>query len=362
MNSSEIINFLKQEDNPSKKLELLNDLLDKDIIELIDPLIELLENEENRAVKERIFLLLNRLVPLNSFKNIERMLRSADPFVRNAGVEIIKKNEIPLINFFISLAEDPDRDVRKFVIDALSAEKNPDSVLIMRRRLHDSDINIVYTAMEYLGNFADRGSAEEIEQILFNSDNMMVICSALEALAKIGYSPQSASIKEKFISENNPLFTFSFLKYLKSFGTPEDLAFIEKLIQEKGEILTKEIIDALEGILVNNALDRFPESLILELNLLQEKTNNEVNKYAISKLLARSDRWHALENARKTLLQEECDDMLRLSAIEILKSLGTTEDVSLLENLVKVVESDELLEAIGDAVEEILKRTGKEEE
>ncbi len=336
------------------KLSQLENLVESDDTALVVPLVQLMEREKDRAVKERMLILLSRLLPMSNFVDIDRLLKSPDPFVRNGAVEIIKKNDIPLLKFFAGLAADQDRDVRKFVIDAISQEASGEAIAIIRQRLKDEDINIVYTAIEYLGNLKDEQSADSIEDILFRSDNYMVICSALQALAKIGVSPRKDEIMERFLAMENSILVFPLLRYMSTFGPPSALVFIGELLETHPETFTKEIIDAIEGIVRLNNLAEIPETLRFQLLNMLDMDTNTANKYEIIKMLARTGGEDALLMVRDMLADE--NEMIRLSAVEILGDIGTAEDLDRLKDLVEETDSDELLEAIGDAVMKIDER------
>jgi len=326
-------------------------------VTLIHPLVDCLENEHSRAVKERVLMILNRLMPLSEFREADRMLRSSDPFVRNGAVEIIQKSDIPIIRFLEKLAGDRDKDVRKFVIDALSREKSEQAIEIIRAHLDDVDTNIVYTAIEYLGNFEDTGAAVKIEKILLASDNFMVICSGLEALAKIGVSGRREEILKKFMNgTEESVTTFPLLKYLGAFGGGEVFDYVSALLDKNPTMFTKEIIDAVSAVLKNNDGLALTAGLRRKLEALQETTDNSVNKYAIAKLLMKSsdsgaDSSDQLEKARRML--QDRNPMMQLCAVEMLADIGETSDIEQLEEIAEHTDSDELLEAIGDAVMKI---------
>ena len=362
----EILQVLAEgtQEEKSVALELLREVQD---VSWVSPLVETLEKENSRAVKERILTVLDLLIPhakqekVNVDLEIDRMLRSPDPFVRNGVVEIIRRSEMPIIQFLEGLAADPDKDVRKFVIDALSLEKTERGMEILRQRLHDPEINIVYTAVEILGNFRDIASAGAIETLLLSSANLMVVCSALEALAKIGESPRREKILETFMKKGiDPVAAFALLKYLGTFGDGGAFSYIESMLDSGGEIFAKEIIDSVEGIVKNRGIDILPESLRQKLKTLRQNTSNSINKYAITKLLLKTagddtaEIREQLEQNRRML--EDESEMVQLCAVEVLAEIGDESDGQRLEELAQQTESDELLEAIGDAVMKIYER------
>lgn len=341
------------EEEKSSLLEALRNRKSDDT-SLVTPLVDGLEKEKSRALKERILMVLNRLVPLAQYRDADRMLRSPDPFVRNGIVEIIKSSDIPIIQFLEKLAEDDDKDVRKFVIDALSQESSAEAVAIIRHRLDDEDTNIVYTAIEYLGSFRDDASSEKIETILLQSTHPMVLCSGLEALAKIGRSDKREEVLAKFMGEeSDPITTFPLLKYLAAFGSGEHFEFIDRLLEKNPEMFAKEIIDTINGILTRQPGAALPVSLRANLEYLEETTENNVNKYAIAKLLVKGE---AGDIGKVRAMLDDPNEMMKLCAIEILADIGDESDIERLEEIAEESESDELLEAIGDAVEKIAER------
>ncbi|MCP4155311.1 MAG: HEAT repeat domain-containing protein [bacterium] len=358
MDVEHILAILEDGSN-EKKSAVLEKIRDSDNISLIAPIAALIEKEKSRAIKERMMLLLNRLVPLSEYKNIDPMLRSTDPFVRNGIVGIIKRSQFPIVNFMENLADDDNKDVRKFVIDSLSQEKSEKTMAIVRKKLHDPDINIIYTAIEILGNFKDEEAVEEIESLLINSRHFMITCSALETLAKIKKSPNKHVIFKKFMNAGtNPILTFPLLRYLAAFGSFDSFAYIEAIFDTGAETFTKEVIDAIYGITKNNRLSELPGSLRSKLEYLQENTNS-TNKYAIIKLLTRADGCADIKQLDKirTMLDNK-SVMIQLCAVELLADFGLEEDIASLKALAAQPGRDDLLEAIGDALIKIEIRLG----
>jgi predicted house-cleaning noncanonical NTP pyrophosphatase (MazG superfamily) len=84
-----------------EKSSLLEEIWEERDVSMVPPLVDVLEMEKSRAVKKQILTVLNRLVMLLGFRDVNvdidfnRMLRSSDPFVRDGIVEIILNSEIP---------------------------------------------------------------------------------------------------------------------------------------------------------------------------------------------------------------------------------------------------------------------------
>jgi hypothetical protein len=83
-----------------KKSYLLEEIRETRDVSLVSSLVDVLEKEESRNIKELILMVLGRLIPLSELRDINvdfdinRMLRSSDPFVRNSIVEIMHRSEI----------------------------------------------------------------------------------------------------------------------------------------------------------------------------------------------------------------------------------------------------------------------------
>ena len=68
----------------------------------------------------------------------------------------------------------------------------------------------------------------------------------------------------------------------------------------------------------------------------------------------KEEKCRQLEKVRKMLLDES--EMVQLSAVEALAEIGDKSDIQRLEELAENTESDELLEAVGDAVMKLEER------
>ncbi len=338
------------------RMNLLDNLTKEIDISSIPPLIEICEKENERALKEKILFIISKMITEIDFKVIERMLLSSDPFVRNGAVELLKENREKMYPMIEQFSKHKDKDVRKFAIDALTDDSSKEAIKILGESLKDREINIRITAIEYLGNIGAKDYSETIEELLLKEENILLKCTALETLAKIGYSPRSGEIIDKFSEENNPMIIFSFLKYLGAFGGTRELNLIDKIIERDETLFNREYIDAIEKIQTRAKLEELPTDIVKRLENIAEKTDNSPLKYEIIKLLNKVKE-EDLDEVREKLNSE--DEMEILSAVEILRDRGTAEDIELLEELADRVESDEILEAIGDAVETIRERATK---
>lgn len=96
----EVLNILEK-GTFRQKSSLLEEIWEERDVSMVSPLVDVLEMEKSRTVKKKILTVLNRLVMLLGFRDVNldidfnRMLRSSDPFVRDGIVEIIINSEMP---------------------------------------------------------------------------------------------------------------------------------------------------------------------------------------------------------------------------------------------------------------------------
>lgn len=341
-----------------ERIKVIDKIREQKSVASLDALIHHLQEEPDRSVKEKIVLVLNELLPKAGADCVGTMIRSDDPFTRNCAVEAMKKADDTVVPLLRQLSVDDDKDVRKFAIDAMTTRDTPEIRAILRERLSDSDPNVVYTAVEYLGFLKDVESISAIERIAVNAaDNPMLFCSCLEALANIGKPVHNMDLIAFFkkIGEN-PLFRYSILKYMGSCASYEIVeSYILDLQEKESEAFAKEIIDTMEAICLREPDVVIRPKLKEVLKRLLFSVETGENRYELAKLLADNiDVEETRASARLDL--RSSDPMVVLAAIEILSQYGQESDIIAMEKLAEKTDSDEILEAIGDSVEKIRRR------
>jgi len=99
-NKVEVLNILVK-GTFQEKSSLLEEIWEERDVSMVNPLVDILEMEKSRAVKKQILTVLNRLVMLLGFRDVDididfkRILGSSDPFVRDGIAEIILNSELP---------------------------------------------------------------------------------------------------------------------------------------------------------------------------------------------------------------------------------------------------------------------------
>jgi HEAT repeat protein len=246
---TQLINELNSEDEKVRAFAA-EDIAYDGIVEGFEPMLGRLQIETSRFVREAI---VNSLKTMPDVINVEKLiplLSSDDAFVRNAAIDILSGRGQSALRCLQETLHNPDKDIRKFTLDALFQINDVYSADLIAEGLDDIDINNVITAVEYLGKLEARNYCPKINQIFMTTENTLLRCTCLEVLAVIGNKESSELVSEKY--PNYQLISFlekySFLKFVAHQGNETHLPLIMALMKDKGQVMHKEIINAIEGI------------------------------------------------------------------------------------------------------------------
>ncbi len=333
-------------ENEKKRAFAAEDIAYDGLSEGIVPLVERLQIETSRFVKEAIVNSLKKMKGMDLVDNVIPLLRYDDAFIRNASIDILSAQGGNAIEPIRKLLSDPDKDVRKFAVDVVMQLKNGYSANMIAEALDDVDMNIVITAVEYLGRMESYAYAHRINALLQNTPSLLLRCTCLETLAIIADKESVATVAAVYPNSRliNPLELYSYLKFIAYRGTEDDLPLIMDLMRDKGHIMHKEIINALQGILHRIHRDSLDEELLSGLNAYLETGINDINKYELLVLLAAFNN----EGIFPILVRYATIDNLLIcqGAVEGLGIYGNKEGQAVLTELKYKVTDEELLEAI----------------
>lgn len=318
----------------------------------IKPLVERLQVEPSRFVREVIVNTLKTIEGPELVENIIPLLRSDDAFIRNAGIEILSRQDTA-ITPLKSLLHDPDKDVRKFALDAIFQLNDPASAPAIAEALDDPNVNVVITAVEYLGYLEANAYISKINEIFGTTDNLLLRCACLETMALIGDEESVDFVARRYPSYQaiTGLELYSYLKFVARKGTSIHLPLLISLIEEKGEQMTKEIINAVEGILERREMDYLPSELLDALASCLDMNINDINKYELLVLMGE----YKNEAILSVLLKHvniHCK-LVCLGAIEALGIHGNMKALPILEQLKNQATDDDILEAVDKSLEQL---------
>jgi len=319
-------------------------------------LVERLQVEESRFVREVIVNALKSMDTPGLIVPVTSLLYSDDAFARNAAIDILANQQDKSLDVLHPLLADPNKDVRKFVIDIAFRIGTPGAKALLAQALKDPEVNNVMTAVEYLGRLEACEYAGLINELLETSQNLLLRCTCLETLARIGDEASREVVARlypdyRFVSE---LEQFSYLRFIAGRGTGEHLPLLLSLVREKGNLMAKEIINALEGILKRERYEELPSDLLSEIASFLGSPINDINRYELLVLLGeyKNPELYAL-----FLQYLNPDNRLAcLGAVEGLGLYGNPEAIPYLAALKKSTSDEELLEAIERSIELLRER------
>lgn len=323
------------------------------MVEGISHLVKRLQVDSSHFVREVIVTSLKTMNGPELIENVIPLLRSDDAFIRNAAIEILSARGENAIESIKKLLHDSDKDVRKFALDVLFQLNDFYSAYMIAEALDDSDINNVITAVEYLGKLEATAQCSQIGRVFKNTSNLLLRCTCLEALSIIGDDESIYSVDEVYSDFNSisVLEQYSYLKLVAGKGTEMHLPLVISLIREKGEVMHKEIINALEGILVRMNNPILSGEMVNVLEEYLDSRINDINKYELLVLISEFSNNDIYQILLKHLKPE--NPLVCLGAVEGLGIYNNKEAIPVLTNLKKQVTDDELLESIDRSIERL---------
>ena len=216
----------------------------------VPALLERLDKEPSRAVRNAIFQALIRIDGDAAIEGSIGLLQSDDPQIRNQAVDVLRHKaaaSIPLLN---TVMRDGDKDLRKLVLDVLSEVSASGAEAIYQAALADQDPNVVITAVENLGRMRATGFRSRIEDLLQSGAHPMLIAACVEALVGIGHESSLAAIRRCFpdVAALPDFFLASCLKAIAVLGSAREFSEVASLLSVRGPHLRPAILGALIAI------------------------------------------------------------------------------------------------------------------
>jgi len=152
--------------------------------EIVDSLIDLFIKTKNKMIEEHITDALKQIGGSYTIEKLLRLLNHEEARVRVFAFEVLCKIGNDNIQAIIKEAENPDKNVRKFIVDILGALKNREAVNVLINRLSDDDVNVVQGAVEALGNIGDVEALKKVIEFL-PSAHLWVQWTIIESVKKV---------------------------------------------------------------------------------------------------------------------------------------------------------------------------------
>ena len=183
-------------DDEAERMFAVEDILDQHLDGFAVHLLERLMIEHSPAVRDTIVCALREMANEEIYEKLFQLFQSTDAFLRNAAVDIFGAGGEHAVSFLAMHLDHANREIRKLILDSMFQTGTESAKLAIRASLHDSDLNVKITAIEYIGRLEDRSSVEDMLRTFETEENPMVRSSILESLSLIGNGEQIREILE----------------------------------------------------------------------------------------------------------------------------------------------------------------------
>jgi HEAT repeat protein len=148
-------------------------------------LVEQLQREEDRSVREIILTTLTQLGDEEAVAGLVNCLRSEDASLRNEAIEAMKLLPDEVAPIMGILLKDPDPDVRIFAVNVLESLRHEQVEGWLKEVIeHDLHVNVCATAVDLLGEVGSSFSREALENLKLRFRNEPFISFAADLALK----------------------------------------------------------------------------------------------------------------------------------------------------------------------------------
>ena len=310
--------------------------------------------ESSRAVMEAIFRSLGRIRGNEVLRTMIDFIGSDDAFIRNEAVRVLGTFGSMAIPALVCAAGSKNCDVRKFALDAIATIDSGRKEDIYRSFLDDADINLVATAVEYIGRDGIASLRERVEAVLKTANHPMLVAVCVETLGQIGNADSLETIFRKLRCEGMLEFhTPGFVRAIGQVGTHAHLDLLCRLIAQLPAAMIESGFDAIEAIGRRVPLLVAPAELFVTVAGAIAENPDPLMRYRGARTLgAFTD-----DKSRSLLRQylESSDKMVRLAAVETIAHWEPSEAKDLLSRRQSVETDEDVLDAIQDSVNQLMR-------
>jgi HEAT repeat protein len=312
----------------------------------VDALLARLPEEPSRAVREAIFGALRQIDHDSVIEGALQLLDSDDSFLRNQAVETLRARGARAIPYLDRAFLDGDCDRRKFVIDVLGRLGDSGTSEIYARALKDSDVNVVITAVESLGNARQTNFRETVEELISAGAHPMLTCASLEALAQIGDAGSMDAVRARLGPAGGlpGYLRPAYLKLLGAKGRQEDVVEVAETIG--GDGLEASALNALTALRNRYSDLKLPDGLSQRLRDIVSRKTSPLLAYQAVRLLG-----NLLHDAAVFDFVERCledpEKSIRIGAGQSMREAGSEGADASLRRRMGSETDDEVLQAWG---------------
>jgi len=349
----EFLDALKNSDE-AERIYAVEDVITLKLDNLYPELIEHMDKEDSRLVRELIVEGLKVVDISDHFGKIAQYFESTDAYIRNCAIEVFGSKGEEAVAFLTSIIDHDNKEVRKLVLDSLVATSSKYSIPALRAALKDKAPNVMMTAIEYLGKIYDEESLNDVMEIFETEQEPMIRSACLETLCIMG-TPDSVDRVLAVLGRESmdSFYKPSVLRFTGEKGSSRHLEFLLSFLNNKNTMYFRELSNGIlkiisrEGILsLDEEHTKFMLNNLKNLNGYAEERLTFL--YIISKLDVPKK-----ESLYEELAADDNED-IALTALEHLAVINRDRAIKLIENKLKLAESDQKinLSAMLDSIKE----------
>jgi len=250
-------------------LEMLNSddyIVQKEAIEnapnfkepaVIDKLIELFINTNNKMIEEHITEALKQIGGSYTVEKLLKLLNHDEARVRVFAFEVLCKIGLDNIKAIMAEAENPDRNVRKFIVDILGALKDKEATETLLKRLSDDDVNVIQGAIEALGNIGDVDALKKVIEFL-PSAHLWIQWTIIESIKRVNNSQLISQVLTLPWEIEDIMFD-SIFDMVKDNGTVENIEDAVRLYLKLSTQLRIKVLDTIYSIYLRSDKNKLEE-------------------------------------------------------------------------------------------------------
>ena len=208
-----------------------------------------------------------------------------DIATRNLAAEILIKIGKDAVPSLIAGLDSDDHDVRKFIVDVLGLIKDDQAVDAISDRLHDSNINVVCSAAEALGEIASPRAVSSLIETYRETEDARL--QAVEALGKIG-DPETLPELYAILETDDPMILYASIEALGQIGHKDSAERLAGLLNHADRTISEAALVAIINISIAHQgripcdlpLDKFTDFLF---DGIRNK-NEKITRFTLDRL------------------------------------------------------------------------------
>jgi len=302
-----------------------------DLAEAIAPLCERLPLESSRSVRQTIMAALQRMTHQEVIEQALSLLSNEDVFVRNSAVALLQSRGNAALGGLAAYFDNADADIRKLVLDSVSAIGGDEAERLLALGLEDTDINVKIAAVEYLGERGSDNQVPAIAALFEDAQDPMLLAAAAAALSVLGGHDSWQAVVGRFPTfKQVPAYLLgSWLNLLACFGD-RPLEELLEIAPQLPPALAGDCADALSALQVRLGVHTVSGAAFEQLCALIESAPDTTTQF---RLLKWSGTLHQHPAVLTLLIPylNSSDVLVRHGAVLGLLRTGRTEVLELLE-------------------------------